>query len=605
MVQINSAESNRASVRYIVESVWGTTPTSGLSREMRITSSGLVATKDTQVSEELRADRMVPGVVEVGAASGGPVSFEFSAFSQDDIFQHGLLGTWTRPMLGFYARGVSVNVTANDEVTITGGDHRNWLVAGRFIKLEGFMNLENNGYFEIGSVAYTGGNTVITTVETTLVVESGTAYSKCLEGNDLILKSTTTSFTAGNTINGGGSNAFAGNKFYVGQKIRLEGLGRESASIECGATDPVEGATITISDGENTVVFEVRTVAGLVAEGRVHVPLSGTPATMAANLRAAVQRQFVEKKIQVYADVDDDEVLLYNGRNVGGDVTTSDATSFTVVGFSGGDATKNGFFTIAAIPDDDTIVTVESLGTDANGGAATVLVLGSHLRNPGVLSEITKQSMSIETGFNDVSKYFLQNGMRSGGFTLSVEAGEIVTGEATFQGRQTLHSSVNKLGNAPYDVLPTTATEVMNATANVGQISKNGEQLTKAIRAIEIEVEAGLRNQNAVGSKFPAGIGYGRLSIQGSVEAYFEDFEFYDHFINHETVSLGFHFTDVDFHRYFFTLPALKFSSDEIAPEGIDTDVMEPLEFVAQRDPVLNTEFMIDRFSSIWPSTVA
>ena len=48
-----------------------------------------------------------------------------------------------------------------------------------------------------------------------------------LEGNDLILKSDLTEITAGNTINGGGSNAFAGERLYVGQKIRLEGLGRD------------------------------------------------------------------------------------------------------------------------------------------------------------------------------------------------------------------------------------------------------------------------------------------------------------------------------------------------------------------------------------------
>lgn len=606
MVQINSAEANRASVRYIIETEgWGTTPATGLTREMRITSSGLVASKETKISDELRADRMVPSVVETSAASGGPVSWEFSAFSQDDLFQHGLLGVWTTPMLGLYVKGVSVRVTDTDEVTLSGTDYTNWLVAGRFIKLEGFSNLENNGYFEIVSAAFIGGNTVIQTAETTLVAEAGSAFTKCVEGNDVILKADDIELAVGNVIDGG-PGAFAGKRLYVGQKIRLEGLGREVGTVQAAATDPVEGALITINDGVETIVFEVRTVAGLVAEGNIHVPLNGTPATMAANLRAAIQQQFTEKKFQCFAEVTTDTVTVYNGRNTGGSLTTSDAVGFTVANFAGGSASKNGFYTIAALPDDSTIVTVEPLTADTNAGGATVLILGSHLRNPGVLSEITKQSMSTETSFNDVNKHFLQNGMRSSGFTLNVEAGEIVTGETTFMGRQTIRSSVPVLGNAAnYDVLPTTSTEVLNATANVGQVSKNGVQLSKAIRAIEIEVEANLRNQPAVGEKFPAGIGYGRLSIQGSIEAYFEDFEFYDHFINHETVSLGFDFTDIDYHRYFFTMPALKISSDDISPSGIDTDVMEPMEFVAQRDPALNTEFMIDRFSSTFPSTVA
>jgi hypothetical protein len=605
-VAINGAESNRASVRYIIENIgWGTTPPTGLTREMRITSSGMVASKDTQISDELRADRMVPSIVEVAASSGGPVSWEFSAFSQDDLFQHSLLGIWTRPMLGILVKGSSVNVTDIDEVTLSGADWSKWIVPGRFIKLEGYNNLANNSYFEVVSATFTGGNTIVVVAESTLVVEAGSAFTKLSEGNDVILKSDLTAFAAGNVISGGGANAFAGERLYVGQKIRLEGLGRESGTIQCAATDPVQGALITINDGVETVVYEIRTDAGLVAEGNIHVPHSGTPATLAANLRAAIMGEFNRKNSHVFASVTTDTVTVFNGRNFGGSVTTSDAVGLTVTNFAGGDATKNGFFTIASLPDDDTIVTVEPLSIDTNAGGATVLVLGSHLRNPGILAEITRQSMSIETGFTDVSKYFLMNGQRASGFSFTVEAGDIVTGETTFMGRETIRTSVPKLGAAPYDVLATTNTEVLNATANVGQVIKNGVTLTKAIRSIEMEVEANLRNQPAVGSKFPAGIGYGRLNISGTVEAYFEDFEFYDHFIEHETVSLGFSFTDVDYHQYFFTLPALKFSSDDIAPEGIDTDVMEPLEFTAQRDPVLNTEIMIDRFSSTFPSTVA
>lgn len=606
MVAINGAESNRASVRYAIESVWGTTPVAGLTREMRITSSGMVASKDTQISDELRADRMVPALVEVAAASGGPVAWEFSAFSQDDLFQHSLLGTWTRPMLGILVKGTSVNVTDTDEVTLTGVDYSNWLVVGRFIKLEGFVNLENNGYFEIDTVNFAGGNTVVTLVETTLVAESGTAFSKFMEGNDVILKSDAVSIAASNTIEGNGPNAFAGQNLYVGQQIRLEGLGRGVGSVQVTATDPVEGSTITISDGVNTVVFEVRTDAGLVAEGNVHVPRSGTEATMAASLRAAIQDQYVRKNFQCYASVATDTVTVYNGRNAGGSIATSDAVGFTVATFSGGDATKNGFYTIAALPDDDTIVTVETLGVDANGGGATVYILGSHLRNPGVLSEILKQSMTIETGYTDISKYFIMAGQRASGFSFNVTAGEIVTGETTFMGSTTVTSGAPVLGDeGNYDVLPTTGTEVLNATANVGEVRKNGVALTKAIRSIEFEVEANLRNQNAVGSKFPAGIGYGRLSISGTMEAYFEDFEFYNDFINHVTMSLSFPFTDVDNHRYLFTIPAIKVATDDIAPEGIDTDVMEPMEWQAVRDPALNTSFMIDRFSSTFPSSLA
>ena len=111
--------------------------------------------------------------------------------------------------------------------------------------------------------------------------------------------------------------------------------------------------------------------------------------------------------------------------------------------------------------------------------------------------------------------------------------------------------------------------------------------------------------QRAVGEKFPAGIGYGRFNLSGTIEAYFEDFTFYDAFIGHDTISLGFSMEDVDHYKYYFTIPAIKITSDPIAPGGIDQDVMESMEWEAQRDPVLNTMFMIDRFSSVWPASDA
>ncbi|MEO7017966.1 MAG: hypothetical protein ABI067_15735, partial [Leifsonia sp.] len=55
------ADSNRASLRYIAETVgnWGVTPVSGVARLLRLTASTLAAKKETKVSDELRFDRMV------------------------------------------------------------------------------------------------------------------------------------------------------------------------------------------------------------------------------------------------------------------------------------------------------------------------------------------------------------------------------------------------------------------------------------------------------------------------------------------------------------------------------------------------------------------
>ena len=53
------ADSNRVGIRILEEATWGTTPVSGNTRELRLTSSSFAPTKDTVVSDEIRSDRMV------------------------------------------------------------------------------------------------------------------------------------------------------------------------------------------------------------------------------------------------------------------------------------------------------------------------------------------------------------------------------------------------------------------------------------------------------------------------------------------------------------------------------------------------------------------
>lgn len=604
MVLINSADSNRAEVRYIKEVQWGVTPASGISKAARITSSGLVTGKETETSQEIRSDRMTPNIIEVAASSSGPVEFEFSAGAVDDFAEAVLAGDWTRDLNFWQVKGAQVRVVDSNTIRVLGIDATPYLSNNQWLKLEGFELLANNAYVQVASFAFTGGNTDIDITGATLAAENGTAFSKVLDANDVLDKSTTTAITSGNTINGGGANAFAGLTIKVGQKIWMTHIAKDVGTLQFLATDPSEGDTILVSDGVRSVTFEIRTVAGLVAEGNVHVALSGTPNTMASNFGAAVQRQFARGGLQVSASVATDTVTLTNHLVVGGNIVASGAgVSVTVTAFTGGDLATGGFLTVASVPNDDTIVTVETLTVNANAGSVPVTIKGSHLRNEDTPAEIIRQSFSIETLFTDVSKNFLRNGMRAGSFELNVETGSIVTGSTEFMGRETIPSSTPVLTGGGYTVQDATATDVFNATANVGQIFKDGVELDVAISSLSFTVDGNLREQRAVGEKFPAGIGYGRITIEGSAEVYFENFDRYNDFVNHATVGLSFNFTDVDNQWYFFTIPAVKFTTNDIAPGGIDEDVKEEIEFQAQRDPVLDTMFMIDRFSSVYPTT--
>jgi hypothetical protein len=167
---------------------------------------------------------------------------------------------------------------------------------------------------------------------------------------------------------------------------------------------------------------------------------------------------------------------------------------------------------------------------------------------------------------------------------MTVAAGELVSITYNLMGKETFAGGTTTLGASPYSPLDSVSNPVLNGTTNVGSIFKNGELLAVAIQSIELTGEAGLREQRAVGSRFSAGIGTGRFNLTGTIETYFETLEMYDHFLNHDTISLAFPFEDNNFSTYWFTIPALKVISDPIAPGGIDQDITESLEFVAIRD---------------------
>lgn len=608
----NFADSNRDSIRLIQENnlTWGTTPSSGKTREIRITSHSLAAAKETVVSDELRADRMVSSVVEVSASTGGDINYEFSAGSHDILMQAFVLGLWSRPMEFDYFKGVQVSWTANNIITIAGGDFRDYFTVGRRLKTSGFLNPLNNKYVEISALGFSGGATQITVTTTTAVVQGGTAFTKVQDANDVIILNNTairfgTSGAA--TIDSNGTNAFAAaiaaGNLVAGQNIYVDnGSGRESGTINF-TVNASNHDTFTVFDGVNQVIFETSSDGGATAGNQI-VTLGGSGAATATNIAAAINQARVDGRLQAKATVSTATVTVQNLNRIGGALTDVSTNAVTTA-FSGGLA-SGGFFKILSVAD-DVLSVFPAPATDANASNLGVTIKGSMLRNPdgtGSLphQQIVAQSFSAESAYNDVNQFFVHDGLRVGSFSMDVSSGAIVTGKYSFEGRQTRRqiTNVSKLGLAPYTPLKSTGTEVMNATTNVGSIEKDDVELSSALQSIALQGDATLRQQPAVGSKFARGIGTGRFNLTGTVTAYFEaGSPFYDDFINHETTSLAFKFTDVDGNTYKYTLPAVKFSSDNIAAQGIDQDVVEPLEFVAFRDASTGTMFQIDRWSDV------
>ena len=586
------ADANRAQIRYIEESTFGVTPASGTTREVRLTSSSLTANKETVVSDELRADRMVSDIVEVSASSGGDINFEWSSGPQDEFLAAFLLSQWERPMTMDFWEGIIVSVATTSTVVVSGVDITGYLTDGRFLKLDGWSDPANNGYFTISSSSFGSGNTTITLVESTLVVETGTATARVYDANDVIVLNDTSISVGAAGFDGNATDPFlaaiAAGQLQIGQKIfaAIEDA-HETGTVTFAAavTGP---STITVGDGTNSVALV----------GDTDWTITGTASTDGDNFAAAVNalRFHALTPVLVKAVNAAGTVTVTNLRAVTGGAITEDVSdaNITVVDFAGGVAGAEGYYTISALADDLLTVSPAPAVVAASGN---ITIKGSHLKNSGVVTDIAQRFFTIETAFQDVSQFMVQDGMVAGTFSLEIATGAIVTGTIGFEGRETSLVQTSVLGLAPYTTLVSQPGDVTNATTDVGNIVKDGTALAACIQSLSLTGEANLRMQNCVGSKFPQGIGSGRFNLTGSMTVFFETQELFQDFINHDTVSLEFTITDAEGMVYYFGIPSFKISQNEISPGGIDQDVFENIEFTAFRDPTTNTMFQVDRFS--------
>ena len=603
------AVTDRSILRYASEAQWSVTPGSGVTREARIVSHSMSTKKSTVKSNEIRDDRMVSDIIETEMMSDGNVSFEFSAGAVDDYFQAFMQGAWTRPMTFDEWSGSGVSWGSSSTVTIVGqGDLTHYLTVGRYMKTEGFVAPNNNGYFTISSLSYSAPTFTITFSQSTGTTEAGNVGSRVSDANDVIvLKSTAirsgTSGASAFDSNSGNafSSAITAGQLNAGQKIYVEGLGYETGSFAFAAVC-VALSTLTVNDGTNSYTF----VAG------TDFAVGSANTDSATNLAAAINQSralgigaapgIPAVNLQVNASVSSGTVTITNLKGIGGTLSKTEpasGTNITATNFSGGHANEHGVYTIVSAANDVLTVT-PAPATNANAGSLPVTIKGSMLRNPGVAANIVAQSFSFESFYEDIGKGFLQNGMMPNSFTLDLNAASIMTGSFDFMGKATTTLTTPTLGNTgTYNVLGTVNNEVLNATTDVGSLLMNNAVLSTAIKQIKVDGKGGLRNQMAVSNKFPVGIGTGRMEISGTAQVYFADLATYNIFLNHTTVSLGWNVFDSNLNTYYFTIPSLVFTSDPINVKGIDQDVMEDIAWEAYRDPVTNCQMQIDRFSSL------
>lgn len=135
-----TASSNRVALRYILESAFGTTPATGNPNNLRITGESLAFALQTESSKEIRSDRQVTDLVQVGASASGGLNFEMSYKEFDPLLEAVFMSSWT--VYGTNGVGTALALTIDSAAGTltagtapTGNDAFSNLAVGQFFRL--------------------------------------------------------------------------------------------------------------------------------------------------------------------------------------------------------------------------------------------------------------------------------------------------------------------------------------------------------------------------------------------------------------------------------------------------------------------------------------
>lgn len=269
-----SADSSFAQVFYLEETTWGTTPASAL-KELRVTGESLNAQKQTVTSQELRSDRQVPDIVQVGENCGGDVSFELSYAAFDDILEGAFMSDWSANV-GLSETDISA-VNSDNSYNSVGVDFSlTTLAVGQWIKVSGFTDAANNGLRRVqtiagGKITVSGGTLADEAAGDTVTISSSYVKNGVTKKSYTVEKSFTdvtefvsyTGMRVGSmTLNAAVGQLLGGSFSFQGKKAISAGATVGTGSAVAAPTNDVLNAVSNISattilEGGAALTFDI------------------------------------------------------------------------------------------------------------------------------------------------------------------------------------------------------------------------------------------------------------------------------------------------------------------------------------------------------------
>lgn len=258
--------------------------------------------------------------------------------------------------------------------------------------------------------------------------------------------------------------------------------------------------------------------------------------------------------------------------------------SLLIAGFA--TSANNGIKQVVAKAVDGSTITLAAASLTASETAVAVTMDGKHLKNG-----ITPYSYFMERKVPDSAgtyKYQQFLGMQPDTMELTFESKAIVSGKIGFVGK------IGQTSNSPLDAAltaPSSNTPV-NATNNVGTITRGGAAMTEKFKKLTLSIANGLRGRDAIGVEGNFALGVGSFMLTGNMESYFADNTLLAAVIAHDYTSIGYRVTDADGNVLIIFIPRLVLNGNA-SVGGKDTDVMIPLTIQAARHATYDATILL------------
>ena len=206
-------------------------------------------------------------------------------------------------------------------------------------------------------------------------------------------------------------------------------------------------------------------------------------------------------------------------------------------------------------------------------------------------------SYTLEKEFTDLTaNHFLQySGERVGEFDIGFAFGEPVAGSFGMAGATVKSASISLVGAG--SVAAPTTTRIMNAVSDLSGIIIDGVAFSGCLSEVQLNINNNLRPAECIGSATPSDQILGTAEVTGSISAHLTDttIQWYtEQVINQTKFEIEFTITDGTT-TYKFHIPNARISGDSPMAEGINTDVMVEIEFLALYDETEGSSLVITK----------